>query len=91
MEGNLFAIVQQRNQRGGDTKIHYFADESVGDTVEATLELNVVVDAHFGLLPLGIFIRCGWQGTKGWTIQRFEETPATHLLPLQEAIIHFLE
>ena len=44
VESDLFSSVQHCDQRSGDAQFHDFTDKGMRNTVESSVELDVVVD-----------------------------------------------
>ena len=62
MAGDALAGMQDLHRRPGQPDVDLGPDELVGDAVVVVLDLDVVVDVHAGLLPLGELIALEGKG-----------------------------
>ena len=53
MAGDALPAVEELDGVGGESGVELAPDEGVGDGVVVAFELDVVVDVHADLLPLG--------------------------------------
>jgi len=83
--------VEELDGGGGDASVQLRPAQGVGHAVVVEMDLDVVVDVHPDLVPLGELVGCGGQGQEGRLIQRLEETPATAFQLLEGAPVQVLE
>src|ERR1700681_3877914 len=53
MAGHPAVAMQDLDHVGRGTHLHRFMDQLVGHRVVTRIELHVIIDVHFGRLPLG--------------------------------------
>ena len=62
MGGDALPFVEDLHDAGTGTHIQDMADPAVRNAVVALVELDVVIDTGFGLLPLGVFVGVAGKG-----------------------------
>ena len=67
MSGHAFALVEELDGRVREPHVHRLMNQGIGDAVVVVVNLNMVVDVHLGLLPLG--------EDEGFSRQRFQPQP----------------
>ena len=72
MGGNPVSLVEALDGRLGVADIHLLPHQTMGDAVEVSFHLDVVIDVHPGLLPLGILVRRFRQRQHGRPINLLE-------------------
>ncbi len=87
MTGQPLAVSEDLDRRSGDAHIDLLACVLVRNRVVVTVDLDVVVNADSGKLPLGVLIGLCWQGAQGWLIHFGEGAGAAAGQLLERALV----
>src|SRR5438128_61156 len=74
--GDPFALVEDFHHLGAEAYLKLLLDQRVGHRVVVPGDLDVVVDVHTDLSPLGIIIGLGWEWAEGRAVERLKQTLA---------------
>ena len=79
--GNAFPLVEAFDHVIGDAHIHLLAGIGVRHAVQGVVDMHMVVDAHFRLLPFPDGVGLRWQRLHGGPVKLFKlGAPRTGLL-----------
>jgi len=71
--GHAVATEEHFHGPQGQADLDLLADKAVGDAVVVVVHLDVVVDVHPGLIPLGELVASAREGPQGRPVQFLEE------------------
>src|SRR6516225_6904352 len=86
----LAAVVDFDGVRG-ETNLHQFSLQSIGDAVVVVFELNVVVNIDARLGPAAEFEAFGGEGFQGWSIQLGKQAGPTAGAFLKGSVVQLVE
>ena len=87
MHGDPLALDEDLHGAAGEPHLDLAAREAVGNAVEVTLDLDVVVDPDPAHAPFGEDVGLDRQGLERWPVEFFQQLPAGDPEPADRSLL----
>jgi hypothetical protein len=87
MDGDAFALVENLDATGGQTRLDLGAGEAVGDGIIVGVDVDVIVEADPADSPHTVFVRLIRQRLERWAVDLLEQLPAGDAEPAQGLLL----